>query len=103
LGSDPVGPLTGVHYPGSLVRPDPLGFEPRVAVSWRPIPASTVVVRAGYGERSRGAADRRTLSRFSGSPGPTRLRTASRCFVASHPGVDRRSARRLWRAIPWGR
>jgi hypothetical protein len=49
LGSDPVGPLTGVHYPGSLVRPDPLGFEPRVAVSWRPIPASTVVVRAGYG------------------------------------------------------
>ena len=49
LGNDPVGPLTGMHYPGSLVRPDKLGFEPRVGVSWRPIPASTVVVRAGYG------------------------------------------------------
>ena len=49
LGSDPVGPLTGMHYPSSLVRPDRSGFEPRVGISWRPIPASTVVVRAGYG------------------------------------------------------
>ena len=35
--------------PTSLVRPDRLGFEPRVGVSWRPIPGSTLVVRAGYG------------------------------------------------------
>ena len=49
LGSDPIGPITGSHYPSSLIRPDKLGFEPRVGVSWRPIPASTVVVRAGYG------------------------------------------------------
>jgi trimeric autotransporter adhesin len=49
LGSDPIGPLTGIHYPSSLIRPDKLGFEPRVGVSWRPIPASTIVVRAGYG------------------------------------------------------
>jgi hypothetical protein len=49
LGSDPVGPLTGAHYPSSLIRPDPLGIEPRIGISWRPIPASTVVVRAGYG------------------------------------------------------
>jgi hypothetical protein len=49
LGSDPVGPLTGIHYPSSLIRPDKRGFEPRVGLSWRPIPASTVVVRAGYG------------------------------------------------------
>ena len=49
LGSDPVGPLTGIHYPSSLIRPDKLGFEPRVGISWRPIPASTIVVRAGYG------------------------------------------------------
>ncbi len=49
LGSDPIGPLTGDHYPTSLIRPDKLGFEPRVGISWRPIPASTVVVRAGYG------------------------------------------------------
>jgi trimeric autotransporter adhesin len=24
-------------------------FEPRIGISWRPIPASTVVIRAGYG------------------------------------------------------
>ncbi len=49
LGSHPVGPLTGQRYPASLVRPDRLGFEPRVGISWRPIPASTLVVRMGYG------------------------------------------------------
>jgi trimeric autotransporter adhesin len=49
LGSDPIGPLTGIHYPSSLIRPDKLGFEPRLGLSWRPIPASTIVVRAGYG------------------------------------------------------
>jgi hypothetical protein len=49
LGNNPVGPLTGQHYPRALVRPDRLGIEPRLGISWRPIPASTVVVRAGYG------------------------------------------------------
>lgn len=49
LASDPIGSLTGARYPASLLRPDRLGFEPRVGLSWRPIPASTVVVRAGYG------------------------------------------------------
>ena len=49
LGSSPKGPVTGEEYPSSLVRPDFLGLEPRVALSWRPIPASTLVVRAGYG------------------------------------------------------
>jgi hypothetical protein len=49
LGSSPRGPVTGEHYPSSLVRPDHLGLEPRVALSWRPLPASTLVIRAGYG------------------------------------------------------
>jgi hypothetical protein len=49
LGSDPVGSVTGAHYPASLIRPDRRGFQPRIGISWRPIPASTVVVRAGYG------------------------------------------------------
>jgi hypothetical protein len=31
------------------VQPDRLGVEPRTGISWRPIPASTVVIRAGYG------------------------------------------------------
>ncbi len=49
LGSDPVGPLTGMHYPNSLIRPDLSGFEPRIGIAWRPIPASTVLVKASYG------------------------------------------------------
>ncbi|HEY5382734.1 MAG TPA: carboxypeptidase regulatory-like domain-containing protein [Acidobacteriaceae bacterium] len=49
LGSDPKGSLTGGHYPSSLIRPDRLGIEPRIGISWRPIPGSSVVVRAGYG------------------------------------------------------
>lgn len=49
LGTNPVGSITGQHYPASLIRPDRRGFLPRIGISWRPIPASTVVVRAGYG------------------------------------------------------
>ena len=49
LGNDPKGPVTGMAYPSSLVRPDRHGIEPRIGISWRPIPASTLVVRAGYG------------------------------------------------------
>jgi hypothetical protein len=48
-GSNPIGPLSGTHYPSSLVRPDKLGFEPRIGISWRPLPASTLVIRGGYG------------------------------------------------------
>jgi hypothetical protein len=49
LGSAPVGAITGSHYPTSLIRPDRGGIEPRIGFAWRPIPASTVVVRAGFG------------------------------------------------------
>jgi hypothetical protein len=49
LASDPVGPITGQHYTDALIRPDRSGIEPRIGVSWRPIPASTIVIRAGYG------------------------------------------------------
>jgi len=49
LASDPVGPLTGQRYPSSLIRPYKGGYEPRVSVAWRPIPASSLVIRAGYG------------------------------------------------------
>ncbi len=49
LGSNPIGPLTKETYPPSLLRPDRLGIEPRVGLSWRPIPGSSIVIRAGYG------------------------------------------------------
>jgi hypothetical protein len=44
-----VGTVTGDHYPASLIRPERRMFEPRIGVTWRPIPASTVVIKAGYG------------------------------------------------------
>jgi hypothetical protein len=49
LASSPTGSLTGQVYPNSLVRPDRRDVEPRVGISWRPIPGSSLVVRAGYG------------------------------------------------------
>lgn len=49
LASSPKGPLTGQPYPNSLIRPDKGGIEPRIGLSWRPIPASTLVIRSGYG------------------------------------------------------
>ena len=47
--SDPTGTLTGQEFPESLVRPDKGGFQPRLGIAWRPVPGSSLVVRAGYG------------------------------------------------------
>jgi len=49
VASDRVGIITGRSYPRSLLSPDRSGLEPRVGFSWRPIPASTIVIRGGYG------------------------------------------------------
>jgi hypothetical protein len=49
LASSPIGVLTGQRYPDSLIHPDKRAFEPKVAIAWRPLPASSLVVRAGYG------------------------------------------------------
>ena len=49
LGLSPTGSVTGQQYPSSLVRPDHHGIQPRVALSWRPIFGSSLLIRAGYG------------------------------------------------------
>jgi|SoiMethySBSTD1v2_1073268.scaffolds.fasta_scaffold00533_17 carboxypeptidase family protein len=43
------GSITGSDYPTSLVRPDKGGLQPRLGMAWRPVPGSSLVVRAGYG------------------------------------------------------
>ena len=43
------GLATGQHYPDSLIHPDKRAFEPRVGIAWRPLAASSLVIRAGYG------------------------------------------------------
>jgi trimeric autotransporter adhesin len=49
LAASPVGALSGRRYPASLVRPDRSGLQPRLAAAWRPMLASTLVIRASYG------------------------------------------------------
>jgi hypothetical protein len=49
IASNPIGPLSAVRYPDSLLRPDEGGIQPRLGVAWRPVPGSSLVVRAGYG------------------------------------------------------
>jgi len=49
LGMSPTGPLTQQSYPASLVHPDRNNIAPRIALSWRPFSASSMVVRASYG------------------------------------------------------
>lgn len=49
VAMNPTGALTGQRYPGSLVQPDKHGIQPRVGIAWHPFPASSLIVRAGYG------------------------------------------------------
>ena len=49
LATNPTGPLTGEQYPASLMLPDRSGIEPRIGISMRPIPASSLIISAGYG------------------------------------------------------
>jgi hypothetical protein len=49
LASSPTGPLSGQSFKPSLVLPDAKGIQPRLALAWRPVPGSSLVVRASYG------------------------------------------------------
>ena len=49
IANNPVGSLTGQRYPDSLVHPDKHAVQPRIGIAWRPLPASSLIVRAGYG------------------------------------------------------
>jgi hypothetical protein len=48
LAGNPVGALTGMHYPTSLVNPDYSRPEPRIGIAWRPISGSSLLIRSGY-------------------------------------------------------
>ncbi len=49
VATSPSGPLTSQSYPASLIRPDRNNFAPRVGFAWRPLPASSMIIRGGYG------------------------------------------------------
>ncbi len=48
-GSNAKGPLTGQSLPGSLIHPDRNNFAPRASFAWRPLAASSMIVRGSYG------------------------------------------------------
>jgi hypothetical protein len=49
VASQPTGGLTGLKYADSLLNPDKHAIQPRIGLAWRPLPASSLIVRAGYG------------------------------------------------------
>ncbi len=49
VAGNPTGALTGQRYPDSLINPYKRAFQPRAGISWRPFPASSLVIRGGYG------------------------------------------------------
>jgi trimeric autotransporter adhesin len=49
VANHPVGSLTGANYPDSLLRPNKRAFQPRLGIAWKPIAASSMVVKGGYG------------------------------------------------------
>ena len=44
-----VGPLTGIHYPKSLVNGQPNHLSPRIGFAWRPFPKHSTRVNGGFG------------------------------------------------------
>ena len=49
VATNPVGDLSAARYPDSLLHSDRLGVQPRLAIAWRPVAGSSLLVRAGYG------------------------------------------------------
>jgi hypothetical protein len=49
VASDATGDLSGFDYPETLLHADKKGMQPRLGIAWRPIPGSSLVIRAGYG------------------------------------------------------
>jgi hypothetical protein len=45
----PIGAVSGQRYPAALIDSDWRGIQPRVGVAWRPLAASSLLVRGGYG------------------------------------------------------
>jgi hypothetical protein len=49
VAANSTGVVTGASFPASLIRPDPHGIQPRLAVSWRPSFNSPFTILGSYG------------------------------------------------------
>ncbi len=86
--SSPVGSLTGIKYPDSLVNPDHHEFIPRFGLAWRPISGSSMVVRAGYGvayNTSIYQSIAQQMSQQAGPPSDPRFKSLQASNSAANP------------------
>ena len=85
LGSNPVGPLTGQHYPAALMRPDKSGISPRIAFAWRPISGSSLLVNAGYGLYNDTSVYQATASQMAQQHGTAQTPLSTSLNVSNSP------------------
>ena len=49
VANSPTGPVSGLHYPDSLVHPDKRAIQPRISFAWHPFFGTSTIFRGGYG------------------------------------------------------
>jgi hypothetical protein len=49
VASSPIGPVSGLHYPDSMVHPDKHAIQPRVSFAWHPFFGTSTIFRGAYG------------------------------------------------------
>jgi hypothetical protein len=86
LGSNPVGPLTGQSYPAALLRPDKSGISPRLAIAWRPISGSSLLVNAGYGIYNDTSVYQATAYQMAQQHGTQQTPLSTSLSVSNSPG-----------------
>jgi len=94
LASAPTGTLSGQTYPASLLRPDRRNVEPRIGLSWRPVPGSSLVVRAGYGVYADTSVYQATALQLAEQPPLTTALTAQNsaaCPLTLASGLSRQA------------
>jgi hypothetical protein len=49
VASSPIGPVSGLHYPDSIIRPDKHAVQPRISFAWHPFFGTSTIFRGAYG------------------------------------------------------
>jgi outer membrane receptor protein involved in Fe transport len=62
------GPLSGLHFPRSIVGADRNNLGPRIGIAWKPTPKSKFVFRTGYGIFYNASAYSTIISQLIGQP-----------------------------------
>jgi hypothetical protein len=49
VASSPIGPVSGLHYPDSIIHPDKHAIQPRISFAWHPFFGTSTIFRGAYG------------------------------------------------------